>query len=271
MSFGFEATNLEGKTTISTGFPLMKFAGKCSVVSNTFGLPESSYFRIYQQWYMNYGEFKAKIGRIVLRTPFIPGANPPLVFFYIHDGGGLIMPSSITSNGDGTWTILLCTRSLYPSPEAYCFYSTGLSMSAETHGLRLFGSDGSLIFDSGWPRNIFLRVRDIKAIVAASGNSFTVEGLVKPAIAFKFNYSMTESGGAGAYDDNHKWWDLYVIVALGLSRTATAYTASAGIADLYPYSNEYRDQLVYYPGSVPFGYQDGKTHHLPIIDGADYD
>ena len=274
MTFGFEASNAEGKTTISTGFPLMKFAGKCSVVSNTYARKVGDGILFWVYWYMQYrAGIDCRIGRVVLKTPVISGDSPPLVFLYLHDGGGNIIPSSITSNGDGTWTITLCTTSDYPAPEAYCFYSAERSEASERYGVRLFGGDSSIIFDSGWPRNTFLKVQEVLGVVASPGRSFSVSNFVKPAIAFKFNHSMMFAGSPqitigneylGISGVGFSYWIKFVINALGLSRAGTTYTVTEGTADLIAKQNTAYSIDAY-------GRVDGQTHYLPIIDAADYD
>lgn len=239
--FGLSATNADGKTTISTGFPLMKFAGKCSVysdvnwVSNTLGL----YFR-----------------RVTLLTPVIPGSTAPTVFFYLHDNGNNIMPTKIEPAGGGRWYVVYQTNDSPPPPEAYCFYSEPISEASERYGLRLWDGGQGLIFDSGWPRNIFLSVKEIKALVATRYNSFTVSGITKPAFPFRFNYNFIQYLG---YTQGAHWFLYYF---LGLARSGLTYTVSRGALEFVAAANT---------AWTSSGVSDDLTHYLPIIDGADYD
>ena len=280
MSFGFSAANDDLKTTISTAFPLMKFAGKCSAVSSTYNIAtpianaSGSASTLYQVlWYMNYQRgIDCKIGRVVIRTPVIPGSTPPLVFFYIPSGVGTVIPLNIISNGNGTWDITLATVSLVTSIEGYCFYSAPGVDSGDGFGFQLFDENSGIIFDAGWQTNAFLKIQDIKNVTATAGQSFSSGAVVKPAVAFKFNHSRVFAGsediivpGVIIGIQGETIWTKFVLGGLGLARSSATFTVTEAPGELTPLKN------THYGSYEQYSRADGQTHYLPIINAADYD
>ena len=239
--FGLSATNADGKTTISTGFPLMKFAGKCSVYSD-------------ESWSSTF--LGVLFRRVTFLTPVIPGSFAPTVFFYLHDNGNNVMPTKIVPAGGGRWYVVYQTNNTLPPPEAYCFFSEPAGAGAERYGMRLWDGGQGLIFDSGWARNTFLSVKDIKPLVATRHNAFSVAGVAKPAFPFRFNHNFIQYLGYA----QEAYWFIYYF--LGLARSGLTYTVSQGSLEYVAAAST---------AWTNSGVFDDLTHYLPIIDGADYD
>ena len=247
MTYGFHAENAEGKATMSTGFPLLKFAGKTSVASD-------SYTNLYPTL------ININIREIVLLTPVIPGSNPPVVFFYMNNSahaGRPMMPTRIVSAGGGRWHIGILTNEIRDTPPTgYCFYAAPGAVSGDTHGIQLFDEIGGVIFDSGWVKNTVLSVQEVGTVVATTNNTYTVQGsIAKPAFPFRLNHFETLSYGyySGYY---------YAVMAcLGLTRASSVYTVKLGVVE----------QARNVTSIIEYELTDAQTHYLPIIDGARYD
>lgn len=248
MSYGFHAENADGKTTISTGFPLLKFAGKCTLYSDSYTNPYPTLINI-------------NIRVIILLTPVIPGSDPPVVFFYMPSSvtaGRPMMPVKVASAGSGRWYVEIYSNEINDTvPTGYCFYAAPATPSSDQWGLQLFDTGSGVIFDSGWAKNTFLNVKEVGTIVATDHNTYTLQGsFSKPAFPFRFNHFETLSYGyySGYY---------YGIVAfLGLSRASSVYTIHLGVIEQGRNSSG---------PVIEYILSDGTTHYLPIIDGADYD
>jgi hypothetical protein len=241
MTFGFSALNDDLKTTLSTGFPLMKFAGKASIFADTNWqtIALGIYFR-----------------EIVFLTPSIPGGGTPTVFFYLPVDGVRWMPTYLVPVGDGTWKVGVQCNEISTPPTVYCFYATPAAAAAETQGMRLFAGDTGLIFDSGWPKNTFLNVREIASIVASSASTVTIGARTKPAFPFRFNYNEIYYHG---YIQGAHYFAYYF---LGLKRVSMTFTVGMGALTCVAVAST---------AWTTTGISDGKTHYLPIIEGADYD
>ena len=244
MSFGFEARNSSGKTTISSAYQMWKFGGKCSV---------------------SYDDGNTLFRSLTYKCPslFTEGIRP-LMFVSLADGSSARVVIgrfylAAAGNDPLTWHLdVRIANSGSTLPDVYCFYQDGsiIETSADEWGLRIFLDENTLIFDSGWPKNKLLSIKEIIPVEASAGQQFTTISIVKPALLFRFYYHYIQYSH---YDAGVYWYYRY---NLSISRAGNTYdivkTAIAALA-----GNGTGD------GTIESF--DGRTHYLPIIDGADYD
>jgi len=244
MSFGFEASNSSGKTTISSAYQMWKFGGKCSV---------------------SYDDGNTLFRSLTYKCPslFTEGIRP-LMFVTLADGSSariVIGRFYLTAAGNDplTWHLDVRIANSGPTlPEVYCFYQDDsiLDISADEHGLRIFSEENTLIFDSGWPKNKLLNIKELIPVDASAGQQFTTISIAKPALLFRFYYHYVQYSH---YDAGVYWYYRYnlTITRAGNTYTVVKAAIAAHSADGAGY------------GTIESF--DGRIHYLPIIDAADYD
>lgn len=179
MAFGLEIRNQYNKLTLSESLPLVKFIGKCA--------------------------FNRAIGGtsklLIYNSPIIPNGGIPKVFLYFDIGTETVF-SGITSIGGGVWEISFYCNPVDSRPQLYCFSSAPISQSSDTHGMRIYNSDSSLIFDSGWSGKTILKVQEIHNTTSGGSYSFATT-IAKPGIYFR--NATTDVWYQGPYADGNYW------------------------------------------------------------------
>lgn len=234
MAFGFEATNNDGKVTISSAMPLVEFVGKCV---NQGEVP---------------GQYDVMLNNVAnvtqFATPYIASGRTPYFFVY-YPIGCLVVHIKSVNVGGGVWILqVVCSGG---TPEVYCFATKQRAESGETHGLRVRDADGSLIFDSGWQANSLLRIKEVYNY--NPGYTLTTTS-AKPAF-FYHNAGKSMAFIGTPFDPE------YLLFGFGLRRTA----ANSYVREAAYLARVYADG----PGTIEI--PDNTTQTISIIDGADYD
>jgi len=142
-SSGILTTNDSGERTVSAVLPVPVFLGKLTMPST----PDYSQYITegggYADTYSATTSLGAGTDRLVLWTIPENGSN-------IYFTGDSYIPAAVTGNAIVYGTVYsTAPGTTYTVGEALVFSLSYVPSSASTHGMRLFNSSGSLLFDSG--------------------------------------------------------------------------------------------------------------------------
>lgn len=142
-AYGIVTFNSNGEKLISTTYPIPKFLGKVTVGST---YTSSDVYGSNYRRYIHTGttsSLGAGTDRLILWA--LPNQSGDVWF-----SGRSFVDSSVTGSYDLYPQFLVpTTGATYTLPEAFIFSLSGYSASSDTYGLRLYGSTGNLLFDSG--------------------------------------------------------------------------------------------------------------------------
>lgn len=121
----------------------------------------------------------------------VASQDPPLVFIRPDQGGAIQVPYSIWfTGGAGNWTGFLIRASKVNGVlSGQYFAASWASMATDSFGMRLWGADSSLVYDSGAPA----------VIVTFAAGDWTYIGLEHLEIADRYLWSINRVLGAGEY------------------------------------------------------------------------
>lgn len=142
-SSGITTLNDNGERTVSAVLPVPVFLGRVTMPA----APDYSYYIAegggYADVYSAITSLGAGTDRLVLWTIPENGSN-------VYFEGDAYIPASVTGNAIIYGTIYsTASGTSYTVGEALVFSLSYVPSSASTHGMRLFNSSGSLLFDSG--------------------------------------------------------------------------------------------------------------------------
>ena len=239
MAYGLEIQNSDGKDVISSNWDLLKFGGKGTTIQS--GL---------HSWFVggiiNFYAYYSIIDFTM------PDSSEPIIFysFPLNQSGTLVKLARVSGNN---WRVEF-RGSSNSVPTVYFFYHPSiLSPSSETHGMRIYGADSSLIYDSGWDYSSILHIADLPSITCTIGQTTTSSGsIVKPAILWQSPYRRILDTTLRDF-----------AYGLGLKRTSTTSwtVVEEDLEHVYQGNTDGPD----------FTLGDGRTLVVPMIDAANYD
>lgn len=186
-----------------------------------------------------------------LAPQFTDAGNPPVVFYNLPTGTAEMFARLYWNTSYNQWCVTFYGASGMPNPDIYLFKRSGLmQQSTELYGLRVYHSDGNLVYDSGFAgKDLQVRGLSIIANVVSGASAPIPSGTVKPAVLFKNQYFRATAG----YN-----WGIYGLATRFDSAAITLVEINTWVLSGSKYRNAYQTDN---PPNMP----------MVFIDGAHYD
>ncbi|MBC3948364.1 hypothetical protein [Pseudomonas folii] len=121
----------------------------------------------------------------------VTSIDPPIVFIRPSQGGQIQIPISVWFNGGpGNWTgFTMKASNIYSTLSGEYFVAAWASMGTSAYGMRIWGPDGALVYDSGAPAVV---------VTFAAGN-WNYVGSEQLTLGRRYIWSISKALGVGEY------------------------------------------------------------------------
>ncbi|MEE5068661.1 hypothetical protein V2J79_05445 [Pseudomonas alliivorans] len=121
----------------------------------------------------------------------VTSSDPPLVFIRPAEGGPVQVPMSVWfTGGPGNWTgFSMKASNIQSTLSGQYFVAAWASMGTSSYGMRIWGPNGALVYDSGAPA----------VVVTFAAGDWTYAGSEQLTIGLRYKWSINKLLGSGEH------------------------------------------------------------------------